>query len=309
MKTTNYHTGQLLNGNGLVRFGTIRYGAARGRTNRYEFTRAGTILHATARCGTAMPRTFGFRTQIGGRGMSRGFGFLPEGVFIAAFRHHLRLTRAAAALLGTAAVLTVEGLTGRDSSGCALRMLRPWWPAASIRGWRGSRTWATLRVAPHDVPPRISSIMMNCSDEIADRYCIGLHRKSTGLLRVYPWDRCGCSDRCVCSSAASERRMNRGGMDNKTCIFDDGEWTAMSSQLGLSLRQSEICQLILSGKSDKQIAQELSIGIPTVRTHVSRLFQRFDLQDRHELVVYMFRQFRAECDAGGCPRRQRQQDR
>jgi DNA-binding NarL/FixJ family response regulator len=43
----------------------------------------------------------------------------------------------------------------------------------------------------------------------------------------------------------------------------------------------------MRGRSDRQIAYELGIAVPTVRTHVTRLFRRFDLCDRIELVLHV----------------------
>jgi DNA-binding NarL/FixJ family response regulator len=51
----------------------------------------------------------------------------------------------------------------------------------------------------------------------------------------------------------------------------------------------------MSGRSDKQIAREMGISISTVRTHVSRLFRKFDLSDRMELMLHVFACLR-QCD-------------
>ncbi|OHB65581.1 MAG: hypothetical protein A2Y76_12285 [Planctomycetes bacterium RBG_13_60_9] len=44
----------------------------------------------------------------------------------------------------------------------------------------------------------------------------------------------------------------------------------------------------MAGMSDKQIARAMGISITTVRTHMSRLFRKFDLSDRTELVLHVF---------------------
>jgi DNA-binding NarL/FixJ family response regulator len=66
----------------------------------------------------------------------------------------------------------------------------------------------------------------------------------------------------------------------------------------LSPRQSEVLRLIFDGKNDKQVAAALKIRTPTVRTHVRRLFQRLDVNDRTQLVIETFRVFRR--DVEGC---------
>lgn len=71
-------------------------------------------------------------------------------------------------------------------------------------------------------------------------------------------------------------------------LLSDEEWTRLVRDLALSPRQAEIVEHLLRGESDKQIARSLGISVPTVRTHMGRLFQKFDLNDRVELVLYIF---------------------
>jgi DNA-binding CsgD family transcriptional regulator len=76
------------------------------------------------------------------------------------------------------------------------------------------------------------------------------------------------------------------------CFLSDQEWIQVRQSLGLSPRQAEIVRHLLLGESDKQIARELRISIPTVRTHLGRLFQKFELNDRVELILHIFSQVR-----------------
>jgi DNA-binding CsgD family transcriptional regulator len=73
-----------------------------------------------------------------------------------------------------------------------------------------------------------------------------------------------------------------------TELISEQEWTKLQVHLGLSPRQGQIVKEILHAKSDKQIARELDIALPTVRTHMGRLFRKFDLNDRTELIVHVF---------------------
>ena len=77
-----------------------------------------------------------------------------------------------------------------------------------------------------------------------------------------------------------------------TEIFSESEWMELAKELSLPPRQAQVVKCLLLGHSDKQIALDLQMSMPTVRTHLSRLFSRFDLQDRTELVLYVFRHFR-----------------
>lgn len=77
----------------------------------------------------------------------------------------------------------------------------------------------------------------------------------------------------------------------ETELFAESEWVEIVEGLSLSPRQAEIIYCLLHGYSDKQIATKLKICLPTVRTHLSRLFSKYQVQDRMELVLYVVRHF------------------
>jgi two-component system response regulator NreC len=54
----------------------------------------------------------------------------------------------------------------------------------------------------------------------------------------------------------------------------------------LTEREREILQLVAEGKSNKEIADLLTLSIKTVQTHRSHLMQKLDAHDRTELVKY-----------------------
>lgn len=87
-------------------------------------------------------------------------------------------------------------------------------------------------------------------------------------------------------------------------IFSAEEWAELKQDLGLSPRQADVMEQLLQGHSDKQIAHELRMSVPTVRTHLCRLFARFGVQDRCELIVHVCACFRERCQVCGCPRAQ-----
>ena len=85
----------------------------------------------------------------------------------------------------------------------------------------------------------------------------------------------------------------------ETEIFSQTRWLELVNELSLSPRQAEVVRCLFLGHSDKQIARELKISVPTVRTYLSRLFARFDVQDRTELVLYVVRYFRKNSGTNG----------
>jgi DNA-binding NarL/FixJ family response regulator len=63
---------------------------------------------------------------------------------------------------------------------------------------------------------------------------------------------------------------------------------ALSSRIPgshLSQREQEVLQLMFAGKSNREIAEELSIKEATVKSHVSVILMRLDVSDRTQAVV------------------------
>lgn len=58
-------------------------------------------------------------------------------------------------------------------------------------------------------------------------------------------------------------------------------------QLALSPREAEVAELIIQGKSNKQIAEQLYISLPTVKTHIRNIFKKTGIENRFELVKFL----------------------
>jgi Response regulator containing a CheY-like receiver domain and an HTH DNA-binding domain len=65
--------------------------------------------------------------------------------------------------------------------------------------------------------------------------------------------------------------------------------TAQEADDGLTEREKEVLLLIAEGLSNKEIADELHISVKTVKTHVSNLLMKCELEDRTQLAVYAHR--------------------
>ena len=66
--------------------------------------------------------------------------------------------------------------------------------------------------------------------------------------------------------------------------------TVQGDTVGLTEREKEVLLLIAEGKSNKDIGEELHISIKTVKTHVSNLLMKCELEDRTQLAIYAHRQ-------------------
>jgi len=61
---------------------------------------------------------------------------------------------------------------------------------------------------------------------------------------------------------------------------------SLLKQSGITGREYQIIQLIVSGNSNKQISNELKISLRTVETHVTNIFNKLALENRSELINY-----------------------
>ncbi|AXI00871.1 DNA-binding response regulator [Sporosarcina sp. PTS2304] len=56
----------------------------------------------------------------------------------------------------------------------------------------------------------------------------------------------------------------------------------------LTERELEVLLLLAQGKSNQEIADELFIALKTVKTHVSNILSKLEVQDRTQAVIYAF---------------------
>ncbi|BDR56423.1 response regulator transcription factor [Xylocopilactobacillus apis] len=57
----------------------------------------------------------------------------------------------------------------------------------------------------------------------------------------------------------------------------------------LTNRELEVLRLIGEGKTNKEIGDELFISLKTVKTHVSNILNKLDVQDRTQATIYAFK--------------------
>lgn len=62
----------------------------------------------------------------------------------------------------------------------------------------------------------------------------------------------------------------------------------------LTEREMEVLQLIAKGKSNQEAADELFIGVKTVKFHVTNILSKLNVEDRTQAAIYAFRHGLAE---------------
>lgn len=63
--------------------------------------------------------------------------------------------------------------------------------------------------------------------------------------------------------------------------------TALAKRYGLSKREETVLQLLAQKKTASDIATELFISIPTVKTHTQSIYRKFDIHSRAELLALL----------------------
>ena len=57
----------------------------------------------------------------------------------------------------------------------------------------------------------------------------------------------------------------------------------------LTEREMEVLKLIAKGKSNQELADELHIGIKTVKFHVTNILAKLGVEDRTQAAIYAYK--------------------
>ena len=87
----------------------------------------------------------------------------------------------------------------------------------------------------------------------------------------------------------SGERVMASAVANRVLEMLTGATTPKEFYDGLTAREIEILKLIAAGKANKQIALQLRISDKTVRNHVSNMYQKLQIYDRSQAVLYAVR--------------------
>ncbi len=68
----------------------------------------------------------------------------------------------------------------------------------------------------------------------------------------------------------------------------DCVWDRVAQTLSFPPQEKQVVELLMSGLQDKEIAAEMCIGVPTLRTYLARIFNRAGVASRLQLVLRVF---------------------
>ncbi|MEE9128903.1 MAG: LuxR C-terminal-related transcriptional regulator [Phycisphaerales bacterium] len=83
---------------------------------------------------------------------------------------------------------------------------------------------------------------------------------------------------------ASDKQIATRG----SSIFSNKEWDELECDLKLSPRTLQLVQGIFDDKTEEGIADDLRISVHTVHAYLIRVYRRFGVCSRGQLLVYTF---------------------
>jgi NarL family two-component system response regulator LiaR len=92
----------------------------------------------------------------------------------------------------------------------------------------------------------------------------------------------------ILAVVAGERVM-ASAVANRVLEMLTGATTPKEFYDGLTAREVEILKMLATGMANKQIAYKLGISEKTVRNHVSNMYEKLDIYDRAQAVLYAVR--------------------
>jgi DNA-binding NarL/FixJ family response regulator len=87
----------------------------------------------------------------------------------------------------------------------------------------------------------------------------------------------------------SGERVMASAVANRVLDMVTGTTTPKEFYDGLTAREVEIIKLLAIGQANKQIAYKLHISEKTVRNHVSHMYEKLNIYDRSQAVLYAVR--------------------
>ncbi len=66
-------------------------------------------------------------------------------------------------------------------------------------------------------------------------------------------------------------------------------FSQIARDLGLTAREAEVADLVVTGLDDREICRKLGVSKPTLRSHISAVFRKFGLNRRSQMAEFLAR--------------------
>lgn len=114
--------------------------------------------------------------------------------------------------------------------------------------------------------------------------------------KIYPVIEAGAKGYMLKTSSAAEilnsiRKVARGDLAIETEVDKKIQYHKQHPELhdDLTARERDVLNLLAKGYDNQTIADELFISLKTVKTHVSNILAKLNVEDRTQAVVYAFK--------------------
>jgi DNA-binding NarL/FixJ family response regulator len=136
-----------------------------------------------------------------------------------------------------------------------------------------------------DQHPNVKVLILTTFD--TDMYVLEALRAGAAgyVLKDSPADAIASSVRAVLSS----EKVLSTPVANRVVAMLTGETTSQDYYDGLTTRELEVLKMIAGGLANKQVAFHLKISEKTVRNHISHIYEKLEIYDRAQAVLYAVR--------------------
>ena len=107
--------------------------------------------------------------------------------------------------------------------------------------------------------------------------------------KVYPAIEAGAAGYLLKTSTAHEIAEAIRATQRGERVLEPEVTTKMILHEDLTNREQEVLLLIAEGKSNQEIADSLFITLKTVKTHVSNILSKLEVEDRTQATIYAFK--------------------
>ena len=202
---------------------------------------------------------------------------MPDKISVLLVDDHALVRRGLRLILEDAPDVAVVGEAGDGAA--AVQLARELQPAVIVMdcampGMSGLN--ATRKILQHSAQARILMLSMHSEDTLV-RQALEAGARGYVLKNAVDLDLVAAVRRVAAGETVLDPQVSRAAALK-------GE-----RNLGLTVREMEILQLIVDGKTAKQIATQLGLSANTVAVHRANIMNALDIHKTAELVVYAIR--------------------
>jgi DNA-binding NarL/FixJ family response regulator len=138
--------------------------------------------------------------------------------------------------------------------------------------------------------PSITIVMLTVQDE-EERLFEAIQNGAQGYLlkSIRSWELVEMLRAAMRGEAAISPAMGGRILKEFRRLSRQAGRVADSDEVSLTHREQEVISLVSVGETDQQIADDLSISIHTVKTHMRNILSKLQLSHRHEAAQYALR--------------------